>query len=104
MKLRNNIIKSQPFYIQSNHLEAKLEQVITFSIVLDKNLCLLCVESLCLVSREHSEIASDRLSVRVGPYTKVTLDFSQNLIKTPSGDFKQVFEKVKGFEKFKGCW
>ena len=66
VKLRNNIIKSQPFYIQSNHLEAKLEQVITFSIVLDKNLCLLCVEILCLVSREHSEIASDRLSVRVG--------------------------------------
>ena len=33
------------------------------------------------------------LLIGVGPYKKGTFDVSQNLIKTPSGDFKQVSEE-----------
>ena len=32
------------------------------------------------------------LSLGLGPYKKGTFDFSQNLTRTPSGDFKQVSE------------
>ena len=31
--------------------------------------------------------------VGLGPYTNGTLVFSENFIRTPSGDFKQVFEE-----------
>ena len=38
------------------------------------------------------------LCLGVGPQKKGTFDVSHNLIKIPSGDFKQVSEE------FKGCW
>ena len=38
-------------------------------------------------------LSLNRWSLGLGPYKKGTFDFSQNLVKTPSGDFKQVSEE-----------